>query len=91
MIERFDWSDAASRKAALARPRGRDDAALLASVSAIVADIRLRGWPALVEQAERIDAAAPELVAVAPFAEQARRSFPSATQSAVALAVRNIE
>ncbi|MEO7821465.1 MAG: histidinol dehydrogenase, partial [Sphingomicrobium sp.] len=42
-------------------------------------------------QAERIDAAAPELVAVAPFAEQARRSFPSATQSAVALAVRNIE
>ncbi len=91
MIERFDWSDAASRKAALARPRGRDDAALLASVSAIVADIRLRGWPALVEQAERIDAAVPELVAVAPFAEQARRSFPSATQSAVALAVRNIE
>ena len=91
MIARFDWRDEGARSAALARPRGRDDAALLDSVRRIVADIRARGWDALVEQAVRIDGAAPELVAVAGYAEQARRTLPPAAQSAIALAIRNIE
>ena len=91
MIERFDWRDADTRTAALARPRGRDDAALLDAVGRIVADIRARGWPALVEQAIRIDGAAPMLVAVAPFAEQARRTLPRPALDAVELATRNID
>jgi histidinol dehydrogenase len=64
VIERFDADD----PAALRRPAGREDPALLDAVRAIVADIRARGWDALAEQALRIDGAAPELVAVAPFA-----------------------
>ena len=91
MIERFDWSDEGSRKAALARPRGRGDAALLEAVRQIVADIRARGWPALVDQALRIDRAAPALVPVAPYASEARLSFPRAALDAIDLARRNIE
>ena len=91
MIDRFDWSEVASREAALARPRGREDGALIAAVGAIVADVRARGWAALCEQSQRIDGAAPELVAIAPFAEQARASLPKAGLAAMALARRNIE
>ena len=91
MIERFDWRDEASRTSALARPRGRGDAALLDAVRAIVADVRTNGWPALVEQAIRIDGAAPALIPVAPYAAEARRSFPSAALDAIDLARRNIE
>ena len=91
MIERFEWSEVASREAALARPRGREDSALLAGVRAIVEEVRAEGWPALVRHAERIDGAAPQAIAVAPFAEQARREFPQATLDAFDLAVRNIE
>jgi len=90
-MERFDWSDAATRNAALARPRGRGDAALLAGVRTIVEEVRAEGWPALVRHAERIDRAAPQAIAVAPFADQARRDFPAATLDAFALAVRNID
>jgi histidinol dehydrogenase len=77
--------------AALRRPAGREDPALLDAVCAIVADVRARGWDALVEQALRIDGAAPELVAVAPFAEEARRILPAAAVAAMTLAARNIE
>jgi len=90
-MERFDWSDIATRDAALARPRGREDAALLAGVRTIVEEVRAEGWPALVRHAERIDRAAPQAIAVAPFADQARRDFPAATLDAFALAVRNID
>ncbi len=83
MIERFDWRDAASRTAALARPRGRDDAALLTAVQAIVDDVRTRGWDAVVEQARRIDDAEPQLIAVAPYAKEARRLLPSDAQDAM--------
>ena len=91
MIERFDWDVVESRGIALARPRGRDDAALLDGVREIVANIRTCGWPALVEQAIRIDRAPPELIAVAPFAAEARRTFPRASLDALDLARRNIE
>ena len=87
MIERFDAGD----PAALRRPGGRDDPALLDAVRAIVDDVRARGWQALVEQAVRIDGATPELVAVAPFAERGRRSLPSEAVAAMELALRNIE
>jgi histidinol dehydrogenase len=90
-MERFDWSDEATRETALARPRGREDAALLEAVRAIVDDVRKRGWEALVEQAERIDGVAPERIEVAPFAERARAQLPAAAVAAIALAARNIE
>ncbi len=91
MIERFDWSDVGSRAAALARPRGREDAALLDAVRGIVDDVRARGWDALVEQSIRIDRAPPKRVDVAPFAEQARARLPADAVAAMALAALNIE
>jgi histidinol dehydrogenase len=87
VIERFNAGD----EAALRRPAGREDPALLDAVRRIVDDVRARGWDALAEQALRIDGAAPELVAVAPFAEQARRTLPPEAIAAMALARRNIE
>jgi histidinol dehydrogenase len=87
VIERFDAGD----PAALRRPGGRDDPALLGAVRGIVDDVRARGWQALVEQAVRIDGAAPELVAMAPFAEQGRRTLPGEAVAAMELARRNIE
>ena len=87
MIERFEAGD----PAALKRPRGRDDRALLDAVRTIVTDVRGRGWDALVEQALRIDGVAPERIAVAPFADEARRTLPAEAVAAMALAKRNIE
>ena len=87
MIERFEASD----PAALVRPAGRDDPALLGAVRAIVDDVRARGWEALVEQALRIDGAEPRLVEVAPFAAEARRTLPAQAIAAMEVARRNIE
>ena len=91
MIDRFNWRDTETRAAALARPRGRANPALLNAVREIVADVRARGWPALVEQAVRIDGAHPKCIAVAPFAEEARRTLPRAALDAIELAARNIK
>ena len=90
-MQRFDWSDVAQRGAALARPGGREDAVLIEAVRAISGDIRARGWDALCEQALRIDGAAPELVAVAPFADQARRTISAEARDAMALACAHVE
>ena len=87
MIERFSAGD----PAALKRPGARDDPVLLDAVRAIVADVRANGWLALVEQALRIDDAAPVLVPVASYAAEARRAFPRAALDAINLARRNIE
>ena len=87
MIERFQAGDAA----ALRRPAGREDPALLDAVRRIVEDVRAGGWDAMAEQALRIDGAVPKLVAVAPGAEQARRTLPADAIAAMALARRNIE
>ena len=86
-MQRFAPTD----PAALARPAGRDDPALLAAVAAIVADVRTRGWDAVVEQSLRIDKAEPRLVDVAPYAEQARRTLPAEAIAAMTLARRNID
>jgi len=87
VIERFQAGDAA----ALRRPAGREDPALLDAVRRIVEDVRAGGWDAMAEQALRIDGAVPKLVAVAPGAEQARRTLPADAIAAMALARRNIE
>jgi histidinol dehydrogenase len=89
----FNWTAASAeeRSAMLARPRGREDGALLEAVRGIVADVRTRGWDALVEQARRIDGVAPRLVTVAPFADTARQVLPPAAREAMELAARNIE
>jgi histidinol dehydrogenase len=79
------------RGEALARPRGRDDAVLRAAVAAIVDDVRKRGWPALVEQAVRIDGREPAALDVVPFANAARLSLPAAAQDAMRRAARAIE
>lgn len=88
---RFDWSNESTRAAALARPRGRDDAALLDGVRAIVEAVRAGGWDALVAEAVRIDGAAPQRLAIAPFAEQARATLPADAQDAMRLAARHID
>jgi len=87
VIERFQAGDAA----ALRRPAGREDPALLDAVRRIVEGVRAGGWDAMAEQALRIDGAVPKLVAVAPGAEQARRTLPADAIAAMALARRNIE
>jgi histidinol dehydrogenase len=86
------WSelDEAGRRAALARPEQRSDAALQASVRAIVDDVRLRGWDAAAEQGLRLDGEAPKKVAVAALAEEARRTLSTAQLRAIDLARRNI-
>jgi histidinol dehydrogenase len=79
-----------AREAALARPEQRGDPALQAAVRAIVEDVRTGGWAALVAQAERIDGAAPQLVPVAPLAEEARRTLSTEQLRAINLAHTNI-
>ena len=90
-MRRFDWSDTASRKAALARPQGRMDEAMLAGVRRTIDDVRRDGWDALVRICEAIDGHPPRKLAVAPFAAQARADLPAEAQSAMRLAADNIE
>jgi histidinol dehydrogenase len=82
--------DEAGRKAALARPAQRRDPTLVASVRAIVDDVRQGGWSALAAQAERIDGEAPQLVPVAPIAAEARRTLAADQIAAIELARDNI-
>nr|WP_295373146.1 histidinol dehydrogenase [uncultured Sphingosinicella sp.] len=91
-MQRLDWNalDAASRRAALARPAARRDPALLASVRAIVDEVRESGWPALCRIAERIDGEAPRLVETAPLAAEARRTLAAEQIEAIELAFANI-
>lgn len=91
-MKTFVWSelDGAEREAALARPEQRGDPALQAAVRAIVENVRAGGWDALMAQAERIDGAGPQLVPVAPLAEEARRTLSSEQFRAIELAHRNI-
>ena len=86
------WSDLseADRQAGLARPQGRSDPALQASVRAIVDDVRARGWAAAAEHALRLDGEVPKRIAVAPIAEEARRTLSTAQLRAIELARRNV-
>ena len=82
--------DADGRVAALARPAQRSDPALKAAVRQIVEDVRDRGWPALCEQAVRLDGEAPAQVQVAPVAAQARTLLSTDQLDALELAASNI-
>ncbi len=88
----YRWSDlsAADRIFALARPAGRSDPALQASVRAIVDDVRARGWDALCEHAERLDGETPRLVPVAAAASEARAALSREQIDAIEVAHRNI-
>jgi histidinol dehydrogenase len=91
-VKRLVWNELpeAERRAALARPRGRSDPALQAAVRAIVDDVRARGWDAAAEHALRLDGEVPQRVAVAPIAEEARRTLTAEQLRAIELARRNI-
>ena len=91
-MQRLNWNeaDAATRAAALARPGARRDPALRDAVAAIVEDVRVGGWEALVAQGLRIDKAPPRRVPVVPAAEEARRTLSTAQLRAIELARRNI-
>ncbi|PSJ36468.1 histidinol dehydrogenase [Allosphingosinicella deserti] len=92
-MKTFTWNslDAAARRNVLARPEQRSDAALQASVREIVEDVRRRGWDGLVAHAVRLDGEAPQRVAVAAIAAEARHSLSAEQIDAVELAARNIE
>ena len=91
-MKTLDWNamTAEARDAALARPELRGDPVLQAAVRAIVEDVRVGGWEALVAQAARIDGAAPALVPVAPLAEEARRTLSTEQLRAINLAHKNV-
>jgi histidinol dehydrogenase len=91
-MRRYVWSEltAAERSAALARPQQRSERALVQRVRSIVDDVRTRGWEALAQQARVIDGADPQLVPVAPLAEEARRTLAPDQLAAIELAARNI-
>lgn len=86
------WSelDAAQRTTALARPPARRSAELVASVAAILEDVRTEGWEAVCRIAIRIDGFAPEKVAISPLASAARSSLPADAVAAIELAASNI-
>jgi histidinol dehydrogenase len=86
----WDKLDEAERKAVLARPEQRSDAALQGSVRAIVDDVRARGWAAVSDHAVRLDGEAPMLMQVAPIAVEARRTLAPEQVEAIELAYRNI-
>ncbi len=91
-MKRVSWNalDAAGRADALARPRQRRDAGLVAAVGGIIEDVRDGGWDALARQAERLDGAVPRLVETAGRAATARRTLTFDQIAAIELAVRNI-
>lgn len=81
---------ASERIAALARPEGRSDPALQASVRGIVDDVRTQGWPALAAHALRLDGEEPRCVPVADAAAEARASLSPDQIAAIELAHRNV-
>ncbi|MFL6735045.1 MAG: histidinol dehydrogenase [Sphingomicrobium sp.] len=91
-MQRIVWNelDQEDRRAALARPIARASDELVASVRAIVDDVRSRGWDALVEQSLRIDRQEPREVEVAPLAEQARATLTPEQLAGVELAHENV-
>ena len=78
------------RVAALTRPRGRAQPAMLGSVRTMLDEIRAEGWDALVRFALEIDGVAPKQVRVAPFASIARQEFSIEAQAAMRLAAEQI-
>ncbi len=88
----LDWKTlgAAERRRALARPEERSDRALKDVVRSIIDRVRGGGWPALCDEARRIDGQDPGLEKVAPAAAGARRLLDAEQVEAIAFAARNI-
>lgn len=91
-MQRLSWNRLGlpERRAVLARPQQRSDAALHAAVRAIVDDVRARGWDAAAGHAVRLDGEAPRRVEVREAAEAGRRMLAADQLEALTLAARNI-
>ena len=91
-MQRIIWNelDREDRRAALARPPARANDELVASVRAIVDDVRTRGWDALVEQSVRIDGQEPREVETAPLADIARATLDPGQMAALEMARDNV-
>ena len=92
-MRRLDWSslDADGRRAALARPARRADAATARIVSDIFRDARARGAVAVKEAAERIDGFPPRRLDLTPErVAAARDALPPADTRALRFAAENI-
>lgn len=92
-MKRIDWSklDAGERRAALARPRRRTEAAVTEVVRDIFDDVQARGGQAVTDWAIRLDGAPPRRVAITEAAAaQARADLPPAAARALRVAADNI-
>jgi len=76
-VKSFVWNELgeSGRRAALARPKQRQDAELQASVRSILEEVQNGGWKAACAIASRIDGEEPREVEIAPVATEARRSL----------------
>jgi len=94
MMKTFVWNNlsAAEKKAALARPRFKDDTALLRDVKAIVEAVKERGDAALRDYAAKFDGGAPATFRVTPDAvAKAASSIAPDLRAAILQAKANIE
>jgi histidinol dehydrogenase len=92
-VKRFDWSalDAAGRRAALARPRERRDAAVTDTVRRIFEEVEAEGAAAVRRWSERLDGRAPETLRLDGAAvDRARAALDPADLAALDLAVANV-
>jgi histidinol dehydrogenase len=92
-MRRIDWYslDADGRRAALARPSNRSDAALVERVGAILDDVQARGGAAVADWSVQLDGAPPRRIAITPEAEAAARAaLPPAATRALRIAAENV-
>lgn len=90
----LEWKrlSAARQRRALARPALGNSAEIMATVTAIIADVRSRGDQALYELARKFDGQAPEQLRVSSaMIEAAVRQVPGALKQAIRQAKSNIE
>jgi histidinol dehydrogenase len=91
-VKSFVWNELgeSGRRAALARPKQRQDAELQASVRSIVEEVQNGGWKAVCAIASRIDGEEPREVEIAPVAAEARRLLSALQVEAMEAAAANI-
>jgi len=91
-VKSFVWNELgeSGRRAALARPKQRQDAELQASVRSIVEEVQNEGWKAVSAIASRIDGEEPREVEIAPVAAEARRLLSALQVEAMEAAAANI-
>lgn len=92
-MRRLDWTslDAAGRAAALARPRQRSEARLVAVVREILDDVQARGGQAVTDWSVKLDGAPPRRIAITPDAVAAARDrLPPADTRAIRIAAENV-